>query len=414
MKSDKKGSSEDFYWIFILFGAAVGAGILFLPIQAGIGGFWVLLTVSLIIYFMVYPPHKLFARLINYAEDAEDYTSAVKYFIGKKVGMFVSLIFVMFLLSLMMAYAIGLNNDIGEFILDNNFTDKNPAHGPYLSIIILITYIAILKFGKELLIKALGILSFVLVLLILAISLLLIEMWDFNGLFAFPSFYEFIKQLFLVLPILLMAFVFFSTVSPMVAHFQKKSNSPEELEYRYSRIIKYTSIIILTFVLFFVFSCIFAISADQLKTADAKNISVLALLGSLGDKAFLREFGPIISIIALTTSFFGVALGIRNSSLEILTSLFKDKHSRKAKKISEIIFYSFLTIFLWIITISNINIIKLTGEIITPMISIILYFVPVYIVFQIERFKKYRTVGNIMIFVAGLIFFVSFYLGKMM
>lgn len=40
-----KWHSEDTVWVLGLFGTAIGAGVLFLPINAGIGGFWPLLIV---------------------------------------------------------------------------------------------------------------------------------------------------------------------------------------------------------------------------------------------------------------------------------------------------------------------------------------------------------------------------------
>ncbi len=414
MKKKNSNISENFYWIFALFGSAVGAGTLFLPIQANIGGIWVLITAFLLIYFMVYPPHKLFARLVNHAEHVLDYTTAVNLFLGKKGGMVISVLFILFLYSLMMANSIGLNNDIGEFLLDNKITKTDLAKGPYLSLIIIVICFSILKFGMQTLIKALGILSFILVLFLLAISFMLIKMWNFEDFFAFPSFYEFFKQLFLLLPILLMSFVFFTVVSPMIASFKKQGTTGSELEKRYSGILKSSTIITMIIVLLFIFSSILAMSVDNMQMADSKNISVLALLGTLSDNTFLKEFGPIISIIALVTSVFGIALGIYNSCIEIISGLFKDKNSRKTKTISEVIFYSFSIPFLWLTTISNMNIIILTGEIITPLISIILYFIPVYIIFKLPAFKQYRTVGNILIFMAGVLFFVSFYLGRMM
>jgi serine transporter len=314
----------------------------------------------------------------------------------------------------MMAYAIGLNNDIGEFLLDNNLTGSNLARKPFLSIIILVLFFGILKFGGKTLIKAIGILSFVLIVVLFSISIMLIEMWDFEGLFEFPSLYDFIKQMFLLLPVLLMSFIFFSTVSPMVVSFREHSKTTEELEQRSAKVLKNTTAILMIFVLLFVYSCIFALSAEEMKIADAKNISVLALLGSVADKPFLKEFGPVISIIALTTSFFGTALGLRSSTIELFKRFFKDRRSKKALRVSEIIFYSFSLLFLWMIAILNMNIIKLIGMIIAPLVALILYFIPIIILFRIPQFKPYRNVGSVVIFIAGVLFFAAFYVGKLM
>jgi amino acid permease len=37
----------DIQWVFTLFGTAIGAGLLYLSVQAGDSGFWALLTVMI-------------------------------------------------------------------------------------------------------------------------------------------------------------------------------------------------------------------------------------------------------------------------------------------------------------------------------------------------------------------------------
>jgi len=322
-------------------------------------------------------------------------------------------LFVVFLFVLLLAYSIGLTNDLGEFFLDKGLTNFNPAKGPYLSLILLAIFLIILKYGKHTLIKVLGILSVILILMLLTISLMLAGMWDFNRLTAIPSFTEFFKQFFMVFPILIMSFMFFSVISPMVVSFRNENESNSEVGKRSSRVLKITVIMLMTFVLLFVFSCVFALNVDALKEADIKNISVLALLGETVNKPFLKDFGPAISLIALTTSFFGVALGFRDSSLELIKGFFKIKTARKTLIRSEIIFYVFTIVSLWVITIMNINIIDLFGEFIAPLNSLFLYFVPVIIVYKHPVFKPYRTIGAVLIFVSGIVLVFSYFIGKL-
>jgi serine transporter len=413
MKINKSNIQENAYWIFTLFGTAVGAGILFLPIQAGMGGLWVLITASFLVYPMVYPSQRLYARIVNNTPEPIDYTGAVKLFLGKKTGMVINILFVIFLFVLLIAYSIGLTNDIGDFFHENGITKHNLAQSPYLSLILLVLFFAILKYSKNALIKILGVLSVVLILLLFTLSLMLIGMWDFERLIVFPSFTEFIKQLFMIFPLLIMSFMFFSVISPMVMSLRNKDASTSEVGKRYSRILKVTVVLLMTFILFFVFSCVFALDVEELKKADAENVSVLELLGDTVSNSFLRYFGPAISIIALTTSFFGVALGLRSSGLELISGFFKTKQAVKTRFKSEVIFYSVAIVSLWLITLSDINIINLFGELIAPLNSLFLYFVPVIIVFKQPIFKQYRTTGSVLIFVSGVVLVISYFIGKM-
>ena len=44
--TNKKWNKFDVAWVLNLFGTAVGAGVLFLPINAGMGGFWPLVVMA--------------------------------------------------------------------------------------------------------------------------------------------------------------------------------------------------------------------------------------------------------------------------------------------------------------------------------------------------------------------------------
>ncbi|MDD7426348.1 MAG: hypothetical protein PUK61_08035, partial [[Actinobacillus] rossii] len=59
-----KWNKFDITWVFNLFGTAVGAGVLFLPINAGMGGFWPLVIMAMIIIPMTYLAHRGLARFV--------------------------------------------------------------------------------------------------------------------------------------------------------------------------------------------------------------------------------------------------------------------------------------------------------------------------------------------------------------
>src|SRR3546814_11514321 len=49
---------HDTTWMLGLFGTAIGAGTLFLPINAGLGGFWPLLILALLAFPMTFSAHR--------------------------------------------------------------------------------------------------------------------------------------------------------------------------------------------------------------------------------------------------------------------------------------------------------------------------------------------------------------------
>ena len=55
---------HDTTWMLGLFGTAIGAGTLFLPINAGLGGFWPLLVLAVLAFPMTFYAHRGLTRFV--------------------------------------------------------------------------------------------------------------------------------------------------------------------------------------------------------------------------------------------------------------------------------------------------------------------------------------------------------------
>ena len=62
--TNKKWNKFDTAWVLNLFGTAVGAGVLFLPINAGMGGFWPLIVMAILVGPMTYFAHRGLAYFV--------------------------------------------------------------------------------------------------------------------------------------------------------------------------------------------------------------------------------------------------------------------------------------------------------------------------------------------------------------
>ncbi|KGZ74840.1 septum formation initiator, partial [Bacillus anthracis] len=67
----KKWHKQDTTWALSLFGTAIGAGVLFLPINAGSGGLLSLLLITILAYPVMYYSHRALAKMI-YASNSAD------------------------------------------------------------------------------------------------------------------------------------------------------------------------------------------------------------------------------------------------------------------------------------------------------------------------------------------------------
>ena len=64
-----KTTKVDIQWIFTLFGTAIGAGLLYLPVQAGHSGLWALVTVLIFALPLTYYSHKNMANIVLYTDN---------------------------------------------------------------------------------------------------------------------------------------------------------------------------------------------------------------------------------------------------------------------------------------------------------------------------------------------------------
>ena len=72
-KEAVKFDSTDWGWIIMSIGMAIGAGIVFLPVQVGLVGVWVYLFSAIIAYPAIYLLQRLFINTLADSPRCEDY-----------------------------------------------------------------------------------------------------------------------------------------------------------------------------------------------------------------------------------------------------------------------------------------------------------------------------------------------------
>ncbi len=216
-------------WILALFGTAVGAGILFLPISAGIAGILVLLIVTVVSIPTVLFAHRNIGMIMCEAENNVDYTGAVNEFMGLKAGFWVNVVFFITLLLLLIVYSSGLNNDFGEFLLHTGITSHDLSHSPFLSLLILGVLIFVIRIGEGIMLRFMGLITFLLVFMLLGISAYLIPQWDFSVLTHISGLSESFDNFLLLFPIFILSFSYYPAMSSMIIAFKNEGMAKEQL-----------------------------------------------------------------------------------------------------------------------------------------------------------------------------------------
>ncbi len=109
-------SRQDTTWMLGLFGTAIGAGTLFLPINAGLGGFWPLLILAVLAFPMTFYAHRGLTRFVLSGRDGADITEVVEEHFGLKAGALITLLYFFAIFPILLIYSVALTNTVGSFL----------------------------------------------------------------------------------------------------------------------------------------------------------------------------------------------------------------------------------------------------------------------------------------------------------
>ena len=149
-------SKEETLWSFALYGTAVGAGTLFLPIQLGSAGAIVLFLTALVAWPLTYWPHKALCQFILSAKVAagEGITGAVNHYYGKKVGNLITSLYFLAFFVVILIYAVAITNSLAEQLARH--VAMTPGVRALLSLAVVLILNLIFLMGRHMTIKVMG------------------------------------------------------------------------------------------------------------------------------------------------------------------------------------------------------------------------------------------------------------------
>lgn len=391
--TNSKWSYKDFTWALSLFGTAVGAGVLFLPIKAGAGGIWTLIVLALIAAPMTWFAHKSLARFVLSAKNPDaDITDTVEEHFGKTGANVITFAYFFAIYPIVLIYGVGITNTVDSFLVHQMGMESMPRWLLSGGLIALMT--AGVVFGKELMLKATSFMVYPLVVILVALSIFLIPDWNMSMLSASPDFASMPSAIWLALPIIVFSF----NHSPIISQFAKE----QRLEHGTKAVEKTDMItggattLLMGFVMFFVFSVVLSLTPDQLNSAQEQNISVLSYLANIHESPIISYFGPIVAFAAITSSYFGHFLGAQ----EGLVGLIKSRSNTPVKKIEKGTLI-FIVLTTWIVAIVNPSILGMIETIGAPMIAAILFLMPVIAMNKVPAMAKLKTSKAVQAFTAA-------------
>ena len=398
-------SKEETLWSFALYGTAVGAGTLFLPIQLGSAGAVVLFITALVAYPLTYWPHKALCQFILSAQTpaGEGITGAVTHYYGRKIGSAITALYFVAFFVVILIYAVAITNSLCEQVAKYHPVTTGVRMLVSLGVVLILN--AIFLMGRRATIRVMGLLVFPLIAYFLFLSVYLTGRWQPSLLTSQITFDSHtLHQVWLSVPVMVFAFSHTPIISTFAIDRQEKYR--EQAMDKCKKIMKVAYLIICLSVLFFVFSCLLSIPSSYINAAREEGVTILSALSAMPDSpAWLAISGIVVAVIAMSKSFLGTYFGVIEGATEIVKSALDYAGVKKSRAFNRAMSVILISLTTFVVCCINPNAISMIYAISGPLIAVILFIMPTLSTYLIASLKPYRSLANLITLVVGLLCF---------
>lgn len=407
-KQATKFDSVDFGWIIMSIGMAIGAGIVFLPVQVGLMGMWVFLLSSIIGYPAMYLFQRLFINTLAESPKCEDYPTVIAGYLGKNWGVFLGVLYFVMLVIWMFVYSTAITNDSASYLYTFGVTDTLWSENPFYGLVLICILVAISSRGEQLLFKLSSFMVLTKLFVVAALGLAMIGMWHLYNIGALPPMGKLIKDAIITLPFTLTSILFIQTLSPMVISYRAKEQSTEVARYKALRAMNIAFAILFITVFFYAVSFTLAMGREEALKAYEQNISALAIAAQFFPGSWATYVGIILNIFAVMTAFFGVYLGFREATQGIVMNLLQRKMPLEKINTNYVQKGIMLLAILlaWGAIVLNAPVLSFTS-ICSPIFGLVGCLIPAYLVYKVPHLDKYKGIGLYIIIITGILLCIS-------
>ncbi|WP_120946039.1 SLC5/6 family protein [Helicobacter labacensis] len=379
----KQTRAFDRSWVLSLFGVAVGAGILFLPINAGLGGFWIVVLLCVIVFPMVFFAHRALSYFVLSAKESNaDITCVVREHFGENLGKWMTFLYFFAIYPACLIYGVGITNTVENFM--HMQLHVQPPHRLLLAWGLITLMVLALIFTEKIMLKITQALVYPLIIILALFSLYLIPYWRLDMLLIFPSFADSLKILYTTLPVLVFAFDY----SPAISNYSlsiRRAYGAQAFG-KTSAILWRTSMLLFVFVMFFVFSCILCVDPAQLQAAKAQNISILSYFADKFNDPLIAYSAPLIAFLAITTSFLGHYIGAKEGLSGLVAQILHKQGRRTQAGV-----HGFLYLSMVLVAYANPSVLDFIENLGGPIIALMLFILPMYAMYKIPALQPYQN-----------------------
>lgn len=399
--ADSSWNAHDRTWVLGLFATAIGAGTLFLPINAGLGGIWPLLVMALLAFPMTYLAHRGLIRFIlSSSKPGSDITEVVGEHFGPMAGKLITLLYFFTILPILLLYGVGLTNTVETFMVHQ--LGMTPLPRALLSFVLTAGLIGIVASSEQMVVRVMGWLVYPFIAVLIGLGLFLVPEWNSAVLQGVPSAGKFSVTLWLSIPVLVFSF----NHSPVISRFavaQQQQYGKDAVK-KGERIEKYAALLMVLVVMFFVFSCVFALSPADLSAAKTQNISILSYLGNKFQTPLVAWLAPAVAFVAMSKSFLGHYLGAREGLNGFIAQQLEGRGKPANTKAINRFSLLFMFVTIWIVATINPSILGMIESLCGPIIAALLFVMPMYAIRKVPSMRKYANrPSNVLVMFIGAV-----------
>ena len=398
--SHSNASNKNNNWIWPLFACAVGAGILYLPINAGLFGIWPFIVLLVLTFPVVYLCHWYLTRFVLTASKGTTNINDIVYEnFSERFSQVFAICYFFSIFPLTLIYTVGLTNTINS-VLINNFSIEIPRF--ILAFVILFSILVVVVTKPVFIRKVTKFLALPLAAFLFSLSVYLIPKWHMDHFQIFPNITDLLTTLFFTLPVIIFAINYMPIISTFALSHAEHPN-PEKAT---SNTLWRASLLIFAFSMFFVFSCIMCLSPDNMAVAKQTNTNILVYMGNYFNDPILKVVNPMIAIIAMTGACFSSFFGVKESVIGLIEQKLH-RHKLASKRLDHIAI-ALILIPCYIVCVCDTSILGLMSKLSGPIIALLLFVFPVYAVYKMPKLYKYNKtmqdkLGNYYVLIVGLI-----------
>lgn len=403
-----KFDGHDFGWVILSIGMAIGAGIVFLPVQAGLVGIWVFLFSAIIAYPALYLFQRLFINTLATSPKCADYPEVISGYLGKNWGILLGLLYFVMLVIWVFVYSTALTNDSASYLKTYGVTKDLLSRNPLYPLILITGLVAVASQGEAFLFRISTLLVLTKLGIVAFLGISMVKHWNLANVGPFPGWAELIRGVIITLPFTLTSVLFLQTLSPMVISYRSKDESPEIARQRALRAMNIAFAVLVGVVFFYAVSFTLALGHKEAESAFRQNISALAISAQEFGPGLSTILGILLNVFALVTAFFGVYLGFeeacRGIAINIISRFVPEEEiNRRAVDTGVRIF---LILIAWGVVVRNVPVLNFTS-ISSPVFGVVGCLVPAWLVLRVPALARYRNAALIVIVITGLLLIIS-------